>query len=120
MSREIVINSCKPKHSSMDCPYCHAKMEFETPSTEDSTSSFKIKCWNSLCEKQTPFDPKKSSGGINNGTASKSHYSQASTSTPKKPFKMGTDEEPVSKEYYEILGVSHLATTAEIKKLTIN
>ncbi len=117
MSQDIVINSHKPKHASTECPYCHAKLEFETPGVWDA-AKIKIKCWNVLCEKLVPFDPTKSTSGGVNGTSKNfgSSSSSATTSTPRKPFKMGTDDEPVSREYYELLGVDHKATTAEIKK----
>lgn len=105
---DSLINSWKPKHSSVECPYCHAKLEFLTPEGPG-----RVKCWNSLCEKQVPFDPTKSTGV--NGTSSKTTSSSA-FATHRKHFKMGTEDEPVSHEYYELLGVSHKATTGEIKK----
>lgn len=117
MAKEVIIHSHKPKHSSTECPYCKANLEFETPSSDDVTSKIKIQCWNTLCEKQTAYDPSKSAGVNGTAKCNSAHASSSSTTgTPKKPFKMGTADAPISMEYYEILGVPHTATTAEIKK----
>ncbi len=42
--------------------------------------------------------------------------SSATTPTTRKKFRPGTDGEPYSLEYYEILNISPTATPAEIKK----
>lgn len=120
---EVIIKSRKPQYSSIKCTGCKANLEFELPTAPSSgTPKYKVQCYNSLCEKLIQFDPSKPQTPTHNaGSSSTSSFAGASGFSSNgaknsKHFKMGTDEEPASLEYYELLGVPHTADTGEIKK----
>lgn len=122
---EVIIKSRKPQYATIKCSGCSANLEFELPTAPSSGSpKYKVQCYNTLCEKLQLFDPNKPPTPTHNGASKpgpSSGFSAFSTNGAKygaasKPFKMGTDEEPASLEYYELLGVPPTADTAEIKK----
>lgn len=121
---EVIIKSRKPQYGSVQCPGCKAILEFELPTAalgaSTGTSKYKVQCYNTLCEKLVPYDPNKPTTPNQNGSAkpgsSGAFGGFSANKAAAKTFKLGTDEEPASLEYYEILGVPHTADTAEIKK----
>ncbi|KAG2174900.1 hypothetical protein INT43_005962 [Umbelopsis isabellina] len=105
---EIVIESRKPEpYVKSTCKDCITPIEFLSTST-NANKKVKVKCW--ACNKTSSYELDNT--GLNIKNASK-----PSSSTQKKSYsRKGTDENPVSTTYYDLLDVSVTATQEEIKK----
>ncbi|KAF7721441.1 hypothetical protein EC973_004686 [Apophysomyces ossiformis] len=84
------------------CKECITPIEF-LPEAGSNGKSVQVKCW--ACSKIATYELDSAGTNIKNGTGK-------SRATRKK----GTDQNPVSREYYDLLGVSVTATGDEIKK----
>ncbi|RCH82058.1 hypothetical protein CU097_003061 [Rhizopus azygosporus] len=85
------------------CKECSVQLEF-LPEPGIKNLKVKVECWS--CHKISNYDIDASGTKVNN------NKTNPRWSTKKK----GTDENPASTEYYDVLGVSPSATDAEIKK----
>jgi len=114
MESELIISSRKPQFTTIKCTHCSSMLEFTTPENPSANTKIQIRCYNSSCQKLVNYDKNLKSGstGLTN---TKSSPSSAGPSK-KHHFKLGSDADPLSMEYYEILGVPHSASTGEIKK----
>ncbi|CAG7720055.1 unnamed protein product, partial [Allacma fusca] len=116
------IPSRKPQFKTIMCAKCSLELEFLLPAESSKTINIVyVKCYS--CFNQNPFDTKvktinpSSQSSFSTGSSASKAGSNSSTGNLKKSgFKMGTDENPASTEYYEVLGVSPTASAAEIKK----
>ncbi|KAG4065275.1 hypothetical protein HA402_012717 [Bradysia odoriphaga] len=101
----------KPQFKTITCSKCSVELEFPLPADPSKSGSpLNVKCYN--CANRNLFTAKDPSTA-----SSASSTSQGNSSTAKKfGFKIGSDENPVSTEYYDIFGVSPTASAAEIKK----
>lgn len=99
------ILSRKPQFKTIICTKCSLELEFPLPAEVGGVLN--VKCYS--CSNRNIVDAKKLS-------SSQPSTSSSSNTAKKFGFKMGTDENPVSTEYYDVLGVSPTATAAEIKK----
>lgn len=82
------------------CQTCSTSLEF-LPASGTKSTQVEVECWS--CHKTSVYEIDAS------GKISKKTPSRWST-------KKGTDENPISTEYYDILGISPQATESEIKK----
>ncbi|CAO3628656.1 unnamed protein product [Cunninghamella blakesleeana] len=102
-----VIESRKPEpYIKTTCKDCLTPIEFLS-STSHKNETVQVKCW--ACQKVISFELDNTGLALKNNTSS-------STSKPRTTRKRGTDENPVSTEYYDLLGISVTATQDEIKK----
>ncbi|KAI8145009.1 DnaJ-domain-containing protein [Fennellomyces sp. T-0311] len=84
------------------CPECINALEF-LPASGLANQKVQVKCWS--CEKTVDFELDSSGTDLKSKVA-KSRFSR----------KRGTDDSPLSTEYYDLLGVGAAATQDEIKK----
>lgn len=103
------ILSRKPQFKTIICTKCSLELEFPLPTESPKVGKpLNVKCYS--CSNQNVVDAKMLQ-------SSQPSTSQGSSNNTKKfGFKMGTDENPASTEYYDILGVSPTASAADIKK----
>ncbi|CAO3595096.1 unnamed protein product [Absidia cylindrospora] len=100
----MVYESRKPEpYVKTTCKECLTPIEF-LPSASHKNEKVEVKCW--ACDKVVTYEMNAS------GTALKG----ATTSKSKTTRKRGTDESPVSTEYYDLLGIPVSATQDDIKK----
>ncbi|CAG8471175.1 34_t:CDS:2 [Diversispora eburnea] len=100
-----LIASRKPEYFHGSCSYCKRKVEFRIPTTPINIVN--VECYS--CKQKTTFDI---SSEFTNGTTTNSNIGSGS----KKSRRLGTAQEPLETEYYEVLGVSPTASSSEIKK----
>ncbi|CAG7830460.1 unnamed protein product [Allacma fusca] len=109
------IPSRKPQYKTISCAKCSLELEFLLPTeTSKTVHIVYIKCYS--CFNQNPFDTKIKSINSSSQWSQSQASSNSSSNIKKSGFKFGTDENPASMEYYDILGVSATASAAEIKK----
>ncbi|ORX99715.1 DnaJ-domain-containing protein [Basidiobolus meristosporus CBS 931.73] len=102
-----VIPSHKPAHATAKCPHCESLFEFLLPTSE--TASVQCFSCNNLAE--IPV-----AAYINNTLKSQKPSTANGEAKNERSWRLGTDENPVSTEYYDTLGVAPTATAGEIKK----
>lgn len=103
------IEGRKPQFKTIICIKCSVELEFPLPADPSKLGRpLNVKCYN--CANRNLFTAKDSS------SASSSTSSTSQGIAKKFGFKIGSDESPVSTEYYDIFGVSPTASAAEIKK----
>lgn len=103
------ILSRKPQFKTVICSKCSLELEFPVPAElPKAGGGLNVKCYS--CAHRNVVDAK----ALSSSTPT---TSQGNSGVAKKfGFKMGSDENPISTEYYDILGVSPTASAAEIKK----
>ncbi|KAI9146045.1 X-domain of DnaJ-containing-domain-containing protein [Paraphysoderma sedebokerense] len=103
-SKPIIISQKPLPYVRTSCDFCSANVEFLPPTSNDSIAVppgfdvVGIQCWN--CKKVFDVDLQ----------------GKKKKESKKSGMKVGSDENPVSTEYYDILGISPQATADEIKK----
>lgn len=105
------IPSRKPQFATITCPTCGTAVEFLLPNQNflSSGSGVKVSCY--ACTFHITYN--QGSSNVSSAT----HTPSSTTPTAhRKKFKVGTDDEPYSLEYYDTLGIGPKATPAEIKK----
>ena len=100
------IPSRKPQYCTITCTKCSTSIEFQLPTQLSLTH--RVSCYN--CSNVLNWKP-----GTFAGTTASSPTRSPTASSARK-FRMGTDAEPYSLEYYETLGIGPNASSAEIKK----
>ncbi|RHZ90084.1 hypothetical protein Glove_8g46 [Diversispora epigaea] len=103
-----LIASRKPEYCQRSCNYCQKKVEFRIPTT--LIHSVNVECYS--CKQKNTFDISSEEPKVTNGTTTNSNNGSGS----KKSRRLGTAQEPLETEYYEVLGVSPTASSNEIKK----
>ncbi|OZJ06248.1 hypothetical protein BZG36_00841 [Bifiguratus adelaidae] len=98
-----IIEARDPEHIQTTCKECSKRIEFKPPSLTPY-STHKVKCWS--CKKISDVKLDGTGKFAKANSDKKTGYGG----------KKGTDENPASTEYYEILGVAPTATADEIKK----
>ncbi|KZT01856.1 DnaJ-domain-containing protein [Laetiporus sulphureus 93-53] len=104
-------------HIPTTCSQCNYLLEFPVPSPAPRAGTIlNIQCYNCHSTITHAFYPSQvpNIGGINASKSSGSTSSQ--NQTPRRGRKIGTQEKPLEKKYYDILGVPVDATTDDIKK----
>ncbi|KAG0167420.1 hypothetical protein DFQ30_006101 [Apophysomyces sp. BC1015] len=84
------------------CKECITPLEF-LPKSGLKSQKVEVKCW--LCTKIVSYELDSTGGNVKNNVAK-----------PRTTRKKGTDQNPLSKEYYDLLGIATTATGDEIKK----
>ncbi|KAI9300004.1 X-domain of DnaJ-containing-domain-containing protein [Cunninghamella echinulata] len=104
----VIIESRKPEpYIKTTCKDCLTPIEFLSDSSHKN-ETVQVKCW--ACHKVIDFELDAS------GIALKNNNNNNRSTKPKVSRKRGSDENPVSTEYYDLLGVSVTATQDDIKK----
>ncbi|KAG2185141.1 hypothetical protein INT44_001931 [Umbelopsis vinacea] len=105
---EAIIESRKPEpYVKCACKECITPLEFLSAPT-NANKKVKVKCW--ACHKTGTYELD------NTGFDLKNASKPFSSSQKKSSSRKGTDENPVSTTYYDLLEVSVTATQEEIKK----
>ncbi|GAA94051.1 hypothetical protein E5Q_00698 [Mixia osmundae IAM 14324] len=122
----------------LNCPHCRAALEFQPPPSssfssassttqasalpyppwKDNSPPYRVRCSVLSCSKLIdPPRPDIAPANTSTSTSTKPAVNgKAGTSKKKeKTRRIGTDERPLEKTYYETLGVEHTASVAEIK-----
>ncbi|SAM07082.1 hypothetical protein [Absidia glauca] len=101
----MVYESRKPEpYIKTTCKDCLTPIEF-LPTATHKNETVEVKCW--ACNKVVTYDMDNTGTALKNGKTN---------SKPRTTRKRGTDENPVSTEYYDLLGIGVSATEDEIKK----
>lgn len=107
---EQIIISHPPNYPNkvINCEHCAAAIEFTFPLEDKKLSVWRIQCFK--CDEITSIPPEK----INLRQSQNKEGRKSSTSNNKSTISSNGD--PVDLSFYEILGVEHTATPAQIKK----
>jgi len=106
---EVILESRDPQSTrKLTCTVCKKIVEYTYDAKFNSSKSIKVKCF--FCHSINTANPD-----------SNTHRKQSTSGQrPVSGFfstgKVGTDENPIDMEYYDILGIKATATQAEIKK----
>ncbi|GAB5589545.1 DnaJ-like protein [Umbelopsis nana] len=105
---EAIIESRKPEpYVKCNCKDCITPIEFLSAAT-NANKKVKVKCW--ACGKSGTYELD------NTGLYLKNANKSSSSSHKKSSSRKGSDDNPVSTAYYDLLEVSVTATQDEIKK----
>ncbi|KAF7291476.1 J domain-containing protein [Mycena kentingensis (nom. inval.)] len=122
MSTNAAVLKSRPFHPHIPtgCPKCRTALEFPVPSPSPRPGSLlRVECFScgnvmthAFYPAQIPQIPsaQQASSSTSAGTGS------SATPPPRKGRKIGTQERPLETGYYDILGVSHDASTEDIKR----
>jgi len=112
---ETILESRDPQSTrKLICSVCKKTIEYTYDTRYSTSDTVKVKCF--FCHSVNTTTPETSS----HRKSSNSNSNSSSNHRPAASFfgagKVGTDENPVDMEYYDILGIKATATQAEIKK----
>jgi len=107
---ETIIESRDPQNNrKLICSVCKKTVEYTYDSRYHSSDTVKVKCF--FCRSINTATP---NDGSNKRKESSSGHKPAASFFG--TSKVGTDENPIDMEYYDVLGVKATATQSEIKK----
>jgi len=115
-----VIPSRKPQFKTIICTKCSIPIEyallFQSSSPTNNAKVLCYSCSNLLDYDSKPPSPTRPPPPKTAGARATTASSNSTPPTRKNKYKLGTDEEPASLEYYDLLGVAPNASAGEIKK----
>ncbi|KAL1924597.1 uncharacterized protein VTP21DRAFT_4251 [Calcarisporiella thermophila] len=121
MSKDTILPSRKPEpYVKASCTHCSSQLELLPPSNLLlQKANVKVRCWScqQVCQVDlAKIDTAKADNKSSQSSSSNSSKKEAKGDSKKDSRRIGTDQNPLSTEYYDLLGVSPTADEAEIKK----